>query len=256
MSRVLHRFLLALVLVSQAACLPDHAPATYVLFLDLTGSVSSAQGAAWVATVDAVLQRLTFGDTVAVFPITDRTLDAAPLFRARIAAEGDSLEDLAAARASLQRVRADAAAAVRAALAAPSRARRTDVFAVVDRVAEAVRGSDLPAQVFIFSDFLDSATPDLIDMEQKRLPMETLPTLIAAVQQRYGWAPDSLRGATIAGVLNGVASGGRAPMNDRRALRAFWGALFEAVGGCLAQFDTTVMFHSAGGPHAADTCSY
>jgi hypothetical protein len=255
MRRVLHRFLVALSIVSQAACVPEHVPTAYLLFLDLTGSVSKAQGAAWGSSIDVVLRRLTFGDTVAVYPITDRTLDAAPLFRARIANEGVSLEDLAAARASLQQVRAEAAATVAAAFASPARARRTDVFAVVDRVAAATRGSDMPTEVFIFSDFLDTAAPDLIDMEQSPLQMETLSTLITKVQQRHGWAPDMLRGATIAGVLNGVSSGGRSPVNDRRVLGAFWGALFEAVGGCLAQFDTTVRLQSAGGLHAANTCN-
>jgi hypothetical protein len=218
-------------------------PTSYLIFLDMTGSVSPAQSAAWVATADAVLQRLAFGDTIAVFPITDRTLDAAPLFRARVADEGQSLEDLADARASVEQVRTDAAAAVRAALATPTRARSTDVFAVVDKVAESAGASDTPPQVFIFSDFLDSAAPDVIDMETTPLPMKTLPRLVTEVQRRHGWAPDTLRGATIAGVLNGVTSGGRPPVNDRRVLRAFWGALFGALGGRLAQFDTYVTFN-------------
>src|SRR5688572_18998405 len=127
MKHLLHRFLLTFVVLSQVACLPDHVPTTYLLFLDLSGSVSGAQRTAWVATADAIVQRLTFGDTIAIFPITDRTLDAAPLFRARVVDEGQSLEDLAGARASLHRVRADAAAAVGAALAAPTRAHSTDV---------------------------------------------------------------------------------------------------------------------------------
>jgi hypothetical protein len=37
----------------------------------------------------------TFGDSIAIFPVTDHTLDAAPLFQARIDHEGQSLHDLA-----------------------------------------------------------------------------------------------------------------------------------------------------------------
>jgi hypothetical protein len=242
MKHLLHRFLLACVVLSQTACLPDHVPTTYLLFLDLTGSVSAAQGTAWLAAVDALLRRLTFGDTITVFPITDRTPDAAPLFRQRVPDEGQSLEDLAAARASLDQVRTEAAAAVRAALAAPTRANTTDVFAVVDKIAQAVEVGTMPPQVFVFSDFLDSAAPEVINLEKTRLPMEELPAIVAEVKRHHGWTPDTLRGARIVGVLNGVNGGQRPPMNDRRVLHAFWGSLFAAVGGELAQFETYVTF--------------
>ncbi|MGE3512853.1 MAG: hypothetical protein AB7N65_28660 [Vicinamibacterales bacterium] len=243
MKHLLHRFLLACVVLSQAGCLPEHVPTSYLLFLDLTGSVSPAQGAAWLTTVDALLERLTFGDTIAVLPITDRTLDAAPLFRKRVADEGQSLDDLAGAQASLEHVRTEAAAAVRAALAAPARANTTDVFAVVDKIAQAVDASSTPPRIFVFSDFLDSAASDVINLEKTPLPMEELPAMVAEVQRRHGWAPDTLRGATIVGVLNGVNGGKRPPVNDRRVLHAFWGSLFGAVGGELAQFDTYVTFN-------------
>jgi hypothetical protein len=243
MLRRLFRIVLASALLLQTACRPDHVPEQYLLFVDLTGSISTTQRGTWIETASQLLEQLRFGDSIAIFPITDHTLDAAPLYRDRVKGEGQSLEDLADARASLARVREEAADALRNALAAPGRSRSTDLFAVVDKVAQSWAAKTEPApKVFIFSDFLESAARDVIDMETTRFPEDGLPSLVAGVLQRNNWESDLLQGAKISAVLNAVPSGERVPVNDRRVLHEFWKALFVSLGAELAQFDTYLKF--------------
>src|SRR5262245_7854652 len=239
MTGLLHRILLALAVLAQIACRPERPGETYMIFIDLTGSVSADQRAAWINEGAKVLARLTFGDAIAIFPITDHTLDAAPLFQDRVESEGQSLEELAVARASRERVRNEAGAALREALATSVRSRSTDLLAVVDKVAQARGEKAEPApHVFIFSDFLESAAADLMNMEKTRLRVDPTATLIENALRRNNWAADQLQGVTISGVLNAVPGGSPAPLNDRRVLHEFWLALFASVGGQLIWFDT------------------
>jgi hypothetical protein len=237
MTRFLHRVVLAVTVAALAGCRPAGVPTEYLLFLDLSGSVSSAQREAWLTSGDAALKRLSFGDSLAIFPIHDRTLDAAPLFRARVPEKGYSLEEIAGAKAALLQVRSEAGAALRDALEGNTRSRGTQLFEVIDKLASSPSGEPkVLRKVFIFSDFLQSSRD--LDFERTRLADQDLAALIASLQNRHGWTNDTLRGVTIYGILTGADSGERRPINDRRVLKQFWGMLFHQLGAELASFDT------------------
>jgi hypothetical protein len=246
-----HCIALALVIL-QAACQPAYAPTEYILFLDLSASISAAQRNAWLGAAAAVLEQMSFGDSIAIFPIHDRTSGAAPLFRARVPDKGLSLEDIAHAKEILEKVRQDGSVALREALSSNTRSHSTELLEIVNKLASTPNEErKVSRRVFIFSDFLHS-TRDL-DLEKTRLADYDLDALILDIQKRYRWTKDALRGDKIYGVLSATTSGGPRPVNDHAALKQFWGTLFNQLGAELASFDTYLNLD--GGQHVADTHS-
>jgi hypothetical protein len=213
------------------------APVDYVLFLDETGSVTAGQRAAWAATADAVLGRLSFSDTILIFPVHDRTSQAAPIFKARVPSPGSTLRDLARAKKGLREIRDAALQSVHDALASAKQATSTDLYALVDRVAASrSNAQDRITRVYVFSDMLHSGPP--VDLERIGLATTGIPVVVDKVRQHRRWSDNAMAGAKVFCVLNGIDAGGRATLNSRRDLEEFWRALLTSVGGEIVSFDT------------------
>jgi len=238
MLQSLFRFVLALLVSGLVACRPVATGTEYVLFFDQSASISPLQREAWVKSADAVLDELTFSDNISIFPVHDHTLAAAPLFVAEVPGRGVSLEDLARAKQKLLQIRAEAKTAVRAALLATVQSRSTELFEFIDKLASSRPGNSAARQAFLFSDMLHSNR--LLDMERTPLSQTDLRALTGQLQQRYGWTAETLRGVVIHCVLNGIESGQRRPVNDRRVLKEFWETLFSELGAQLADFETYI----------------
>jgi len=219
---------------TKAASRPQ--PIDYVIFIDQTGSVSAEQRQAWATTATDVLKQLTVSDSILILPVHDRTLDAAPLFFARVPAGGLSLEDMAFAKRSLKETRQAARASVHEALTSRKQASSTQLLTVIDRLAAA--RSAQPGRImraYLFSDMVNS-TPDL-DMERRRLVSAEIPQLVGKIRNDARWRDGALAGVKVFCVLNGIDTGQRAT-NDRRVLHEFWRAVFTAVGAELETFET------------------
>jgi hypothetical protein len=189
----------------------------YVVVIDQTDSVSASERSAWAAIADDVLRRVALGDSILILPVHDRTLDAAPLFWARVPEQGVSIEDIVRAKRRLKEVRETARQTIHQALESRKPARGTELLAIVDRVAASRAGAGKrQTRVYIFSDMLHSMPP--INLERTALSASDVPRWVSNAGSRARWHGGLLAGVKVLCVLNGIDSGRRQDVNDRRIL--------------------------------------
>jgi hypothetical protein len=210
-----------------------------LLFFDMSASVDGEQRRIWSESALRLVDALRGGWGVAIYPIHDQTMSAAPLFEAEIPVKDPDAgsEEAQARHAALLRARKGAAAAVRTALETGGGATRTDVFSAIDRMRPDPRARRMVA-VF-FSDMLNS-TADLNLEAPGSLTRETAAAQVERVARRHHWQPGQLANVEVYCVLNAVASGQRGPAVDRLTQRCFYDALFSSLGARLAVYDTTL----------------
>ena len=232
---------LVLAVAAAPAChlaAESHPAATdYVIFVDQTGSVGAHERAAWPPTADVVLRRLALGDSILILPVHDQTMNAAPLFYARVPAQGVSLEDVTRGKRRLKEIRDRARVAIQEALQSDKRARGSELLAIVDRVAKArLASGERPMRVYVFSDMLQSMPP--INLERTTLLPGDIPQRVSTIGTAARWRSGLLSGVIFQCVLNGLESGRPAGVNDRRILEEFWRVVLTSVGAELLSFDT------------------
>jgi hypothetical protein len=227
-------------LVGLAACTAQgraHEGGRLILFVDMSASIRAEQRGRWAETVERISKSLKAGWGVAVYPIHDQTSAAGALFEAEI---GERLEDEtydAASRRRAQEIRAARGMLDAFRTAAGGAARRTDLFAAIDRIRPDGKGRHTTA-VF-FSDMLNSTAE--LNMEQPgALAAAAIPDRIRRLARSHNWGPDRLAGVDVHCVLNAVESGERGPAVDRLTQERFYRGLFEAMGGRLAGYDTSL----------------
>ncbi len=225
-----------------------------IVFLDQTASIDAAQRAAWLREANGLTRQLAGGASVAIYPIHDQTMDAAPLFEADIPEiKDDATSDEARTQhLALVRARDGALRAIERGLTAGPAA-RTDIFSSIDRIQpDPLRR---PTIIVYFSDMLNS-TPDL-DLEAPgALKRPDIAFKLQGLASRHYWQPNQLAGDRVYCILNSIESGHRGPAVDRLTQRAFYGALFEALGARLVVYEThlpTLILSSAvpGGSYVA-----
>jgi hypothetical protein len=216
---------------------PTATATDHVMFIDQTGSVSAREREAWAATADDVLGRLGLGDSIVILPVHDQTLNAAPLFQARVPAQEVSLEGLAHGKRRLKQIRDAAQRTVRQALQSGKQARASDLVAIVDRVAAArSAGAGRVMRVYVFSDMVHSLPP--VNLERTALKADDIVPAVAKIGNEARWRGGMLSGVKFFCVLNGIDSGQRNTVNDRRILGEFWRVLLTSVEAELASFNT------------------
>jgi hypothetical protein len=205
----------------------------WMVWLDLSGSVTDAQRAAWLEEARKVTARLAAGDTMAVFGIHESTIEAVPLYIGHMPTlrQSAGLHERMQVHAAQHQVRAQVTEAIEKALTAKANAKQTDLFGALDRFAPDDKGR--PTVRYFFSD-MEHAT--------RELNMETMPlgknmqNLLQDVIKRHGWRNTRLANTTVNCVLPGAR--GRARANSRLVLEQFWGTLFRTLGAELANFET------------------
>jgi hypothetical protein len=210
--------------------------ARLIVFLDQTASIDAAQRTAWMKDATGLTRQLAGGSSIAIYPIHDRTMDAAPLFTAEIP---DSKDDATADEARAQhlaivRAREGAQAAIEKGLDAGP-ASRTDIFSTLDRIQPDSR--QRRTVVVYFSDMLNS-TSDLNMEIPGALRRSNIPSELQGLAHRHYWGPSQLKGAEVFCVLNSIQSGHRGPAVDRLTQKAFYEALFQALGARLMVYET------------------
>jgi hypothetical protein len=232
--------LAALALLGFAGCSARGGPrepgARLVIFLDQSASINGAQRGLWLREAGKLLKVIAGGWGVTIFPIHDQTSGAAALFEADVP-EWDpdaTLEVAAAQKAALVRARRGAEAAVRKALESGGAA-RTDVFSAIDRLRPDSKRTR--TVVVLFCDMLNSM-PELNMERSGVLTSASAAGHIRNLARRHGWSNSQLAGVEIYCILNSVESGQSGPATDRLTQRAFYDALFRAMGARLALYDT------------------
>ncbi len=223
-----------------------------IVFVDLSASIDREQRHRWGREAIRLIDSLVGGWAIGIYPIHDRTLDAAPLYQAEIPdwAPNATAEVARKQKSALLLVRKGAGAALEKAFSAAGGATQTDIFSAIDRIGPDPR--DRRTVIIFFSDMLNS-TPELNMERAGSLSRATIPSHIQNVARRHGWRPDLLSGAEVYCVLNAIESGRRAPAVDRLTQRDFYEALFGALGGRLALYDTNLssLNFRKGGRHVA-----
>jgi hypothetical protein len=207
------------------------------VFLDLTGSVDQEQRRLWASDAGRLVDSLSGGSGIAVYPIHDHTMEAAPLFEGEIPEwKPDATYEVAARqKADLVRTRDRASAAIRRALDSGGDAARTDIFSAIDRVQPDLQAR--PTAIYFFSDMLNS-TPDLNMEHAGALTRGNAAEQIRKLARKHQWRGGLLKGVDVYCVLNSVASGRAGPAVDRLTQRDFYQALFETLGARLVTYDT------------------
>jgi hypothetical protein len=216
-------------------------PIRYVIFVDTTASITEKQSAHWVGIADKAIAKLRSGDALAIYEITDRTLESRELFEAEppVCPKDAGQQNLTECKSRLSAARKGAREALQKALASKSHARSTDIFSAMDRVKPDPGGR---RTVLLFlSDMLHSLVergdPNL---EKSVITPDHMGRLIEGIAQHHGWQPGTLTQAEIHVILPSASSGDAKPLNDRRALKQFYQLLFSALGARLLTFDTSL----------------
>jgi hypothetical protein len=207
-----------------------------IVFLDQSASVDAAQRAAWMNEATDLTRQLAGGSSIAIYPIHDRTMDSAPIFEADIPeAKDDATSDEARAQhQALARVRDGARAAIAKGLDGGT-AVRTDIFSTVDRIQPDPR--QRRTVIVYFSDMLNS-TSDLNMEVPGTIRRSNISTELQGLARRHYWQASQLAGDEVFCVLNSIESGHKAPTVDRLTQRVFYGALFQALGAQLVDYET------------------
>jgi hypothetical protein len=239
-----HRAVVATVLALCQAPLPAYAPGAhdpgtrYLVFFDFSSSVTERDRGRWASWLKSnVIQRLRPGDALTMFPVHDRTLAAAALFTGASAPlpRDPGIDAAAASARAVARMRAGAAAALDKALAEQAaKTNQTDLLSLLDRYEADVTGRIVV--VVILSDGLHAG----VDANFESQRITDIPAVLKRLSAQRRWKSDQLMGAHVYCVLNGEVAGQAQPANDRRTLKAFYEALFAAVGARLMRFDTDV----------------
>jgi hypothetical protein len=209
----------------------------FLVFFDLSSSVAERDRDRWASWLKSnVIQTLRPGDALSIYPVHDRTLGAAALYAGALSPlpRDRGIQAAAEAARAVARVRADATAALAAALKQVTRTSQTDLFSALDRYETDITGRRMV--VVFLSDMLHAA-PDA-NLESRRLT--DIPAALKSLSAQRRWKSDQLMGAHVYCVLNGETAGQAAAANDRRTLKTFYEALFAAVGARLMRFDTEV----------------
>lgn len=207
-----------------------------MVFLDQSASVDVAQRAAWMNEAAGLVQQLRPGWSIAIYPIHDRTMDSAALFEAEIP---ESKDDATADEARVQhrtlvRARDGARAAIAKGLDSGT-AVRTDIFSTIDRIQPDPH--QRRTRIVYFSDMLNS-TPDLNMEVPGTVTRSSIAANLQSLARRHYWQSGQLAGADVVCVLNSIESGHKGPPVDRLTQKAFYAALFQALGAQLVGYDT------------------
>jgi hypothetical protein len=238
------RFLASAVCASAlflAACTspsPTRPGRRLIIFFDQSGSIGADQRRQWLHDATGLVQSIGGGSSIVICGIHDHTLDAAPLFEADVPIFRDdgTSKTLAERNAAIQAARRGAMAALEEALNQGGAA-RTDVFSAIDRVHPDVNGR--ATTIAFFSDMLNSTAE--LNMERAgSVTLQNIPALIGKVARLHMWQKDTLRGCQVYCVLNSIELGGHGPQVDRRVQQLFYQNLFEALGGKLVRYETSL----------------
>lgn len=209
-----------------------------VFFFDSSRSVSSDQRLRWVEQAKTVVSKMGCGDSLTIFLIHDRSLEAARLFMEAVPPiDSDPTQsELIACRLALKKIHRD----VERALESYIKGRLsdwTDLFSAFLRI-KPEDTSGKPTVLYVFSDLLHS-TRDL-DMETISIPSsdERLTQLVLDVARANHLEKGMLQGTEVYALLNAAQPGSATPVNNRRVLKQFWGKLFSHLGANLVSFDT------------------
>ncbi len=225
-----------------AACAPDppQRPATHwAIFIDLSGSIDSAQRIRYERVARRALRDLVAGDSAEVYALHDHTAQADPLLRAgSVPACYDCGPDgLLAAAASVQRLRAGLRTTLAQAFRSERKYPRSDVLGFIDRAHRL--GGRLAAgralRVIVLSDLLESMDP-LFNLEAGLPNPERLGPVIERVAADRGWNSTTLKGVSVECFLPSGNSGGLNTAKRRR-LEALFDLLIRSLGGELSNFD-------------------
>ena len=218
-----------------ASATPNRRAIKFVLFLDLSASVPPSECDRWLQQAGRLVPD--YGDAVEVFPLHEQTLAAGPLMEAEIPAlsRDPGFDELARARRIRTQMRESLAGVLRKSFAASARSSATDVFSAIDRIRPDLAGRR--TTVIFFSDMLNSTREGNLEKAPALAP-SAVPVLIRSVAATHGWSTATLRGVDVYCILNSLESGRAAPVNDRRALHRFYGAMFQSIGARLVVFDT------------------
>ena len=219
----------------SASAEPNRRGTKLVLFLDLSASVPPSECERWLGQAERLIPD--YGDAVVVFPLHEQTLAAGPLMEAEIPAlsRDPGFDELARARKVRKQVKESLTGILRKAFAEPARSSATDVFSAVDRVRPDLAGRR--TAVVFFSDMLNSTREGNLEKGPTLTP-SAVPALIRSIAAAHAWSAATLRGVDVYCILNSLESGKAAPVNDRRILHRFYGAMFQSIGARLVVFDT------------------
>ena len=211
----------------------------YLVFIDLSSSAVAGDRERWASFVDDhLIRRLRPGDALTIYPIHARTLEAAAIFN-RVAPTlpaNRGNDQLTLAARALNDMRTSARAALEKALAGSVGSSQTDVLSALDRYQPDVSGRRMV--VLFMSDMLHAA-PDL-NLERTSITVGNLHGVLKTLAQQRQWRSDQLAGAQVFCMLNAESPGQSQAPTNRRVLRQFYEALFEALGARLIRFDTDI----------------
>ena len=203
----------------------------WAVLLDLSGSVTDSQRAAWTAVVQGhIAPRLQACDEVLVFGAHEASATAAPLFVRRMPPPPQSLRDRIRVLRALEAAGTDLVSTVGSASVGQGGAARTNLFDALDRIRQA---PDRPTFIVVLSDMEDSSLASPASLRGD------VAATVARIVAQKGWQEDRFQAARLFAVLP-HRRGAHPGSHSRSVLQAFWRALCARTGGELVTFETFI----------------
>lgn len=231
------RFVLIGFALGLMGCNQAPRPSRYLIFLDLSDSISQRQRDLWIDILTReILNAVGPGDELAIFGLHGRTGDSAPLFDRTLpsADRGDTYTGLVALQAETRQLREDAAAVIRDTLTPGKAARQSDIISAFDRVHP---DSSFGATRMVFVSDMLNYTPEL-DLQTRPLQEAHLAEVIEHLCGAHRWPSSLLQHTEVYCLLNDLGEGDKGAANNRIVLHRFWDELIRSLAGRLVTFET------------------
>jgi hypothetical protein len=235
--------LMALIALGIAGCTasaePPHTNHTYVVWADITRSITPGDLTRWHEVMERkLIPQVACGDRLVILPIQKDSTAAAPLLDWQTSAlDGEpTRSELLACRKAQAELKRQVATTFDSLIAAKPVAGWTDILGTLDRLDSL--GSQKLTQSTVIAVYLSDmqqASPEL-NMNKLKLTNEKIGPTVGQVVTKHEKALQAWKGVIVRCWLNPAGPNVAPPLNGQRQLKTFYEELFRQVGGSLDEF--------------------
>jgi hypothetical protein len=216
-----------------------HTPHTYVVWADITRSITPGDLTRWHEVMERrLIPQVGCGDRLVILPIQKDSTAAAPLldWQTESLDSEPTRSEMLVCRKAQAELKRQVATTFENLIATKPSAGWTDLMGTLDRLNSL--GNQKLAQgtvIAIYLSDMQQASPEL-NMNTVKLTDEKIGPTVGQVVMKHEKALQAWKGVTVRCWLNPAGPNVAPPLNGQRQLKAFYEELFRQVGGSLDEF--------------------
>ncbi|MDR4468940.1 MAG: hypothetical protein MRJ68_11715 [Nitrospira sp.] len=219
---------------------PARANTTYIVWVDITRSITQADLRRWHTTVERkFLSTIACGDRVVMFPVQKDTTRAGAWVEWVTAPLDDepTKSELLACRKAQAELKRSVRTIFHDLVTAQPSAGWTDLVGTLERLAGYTTQTGQQRMVVLYLSDMVQASPEL-NLEKTKLTADTIGPLTDAIILNHQSALSAWNGVRVRCWLNVVGPDVAPPLNSQPILKAFYTELFRKTGSVLEEFQS------------------